>query len=207
MGRCITPDVSNGPKSLRLVGGCVVKYSIIQTYLHHLGSILDFCTGAAWGAQYLSDSGYDVTAIDIKAHEFWDRRSGFELVEDNALTWVPPCKYDGIVAVDAIEHFTAEDQLKIMEKFFAWLKPGGVLVMDTPLAKESGRKSKMHLHELNWVDFGKLVNADKFDWETCHRYTISYPNLELGCVSTLHRVYDERPTRGLDQIIVCRQRV
>jgi cyclopropane fatty-acyl-phospholipid synthase-like methyltransferase len=205
MGPVMTPDVSNGTKTARIIGGMVHKYGMLSKYLHHPGRVLDICTGSAWGAQHMADSGYKVTGLDIDEHLYWEDRT-IELVKQDIREYKPPHQFDGIVAIDAIEHFSVEDQEALMQKIHIWLKPGGILVMDTPLTRVSGRKSRHHLNEMTWEDFGTLV-IEPWAWRAAHRYYIKWTKLGQH-FSLCHRVFPEQepfawPGKESDQIIVC----
>lgn len=193
-------------KNRRLTGGMIVKYSLILSFIEPRSRILDACCGGAWGSYHLARSGHNVVGIDKDGYmlEISNEREheNLEIFERDLFT-MNVGLFDAITFVDAIEHFTQEDQIVIMKQLDKHLKPGGILLIDTPWGEEKSRRtSGAHLWELNWKDFGDLVES-RIDFEWRRRYTVRYEHgFSLLTEMLEHPGYT---VKNEDQIIVLRK--
>jgi SAM-dependent methyltransferase len=199
-------------KAARLIGGMILKYSILLPYLENSSSVIDMCCGAAFGANLLANSGHKVLAIDsaegcielsgLRKHENLTIKVGNVFRSNFG-------QFDCVTLVDAIEHFPKEEQVRLMSIINAHLKPNGLLLIDTPLSRESRRASRHHVWELSWDDFGNLV--DNSGMVHKDRYIINCFN---GLQSYTLKVTEppsglsmEDYEEGMDQVIVCRKKM
>lgn len=153
---------SKTSKSTRIINGMTMKYSTCMPYVRSGDKVLDLCAGSGFGSNILANSGYKVTAVD----QFTDilrYRSNIGIykgdVRDLSLFYD---SFQAVHLVDCIEHFTQEDQLKVLEEAAKTLKDTGYLIIDTPHTKVSAYGSKNHLWELSWQDFSDLVRSAGF---------------------------------------------
>lgn len=151
------------PKTVRLVSGMLLKYGLLLHYLR-AGRVADLCCGSGFGAAYLAMHGYQVTALDAtdsNLERSTRKRPGIQVVCGN-LFKTKPNPQDAVTFVDALEHFPREVQPEALQHVRNWLKPRGVLLLDTPLVSESYQQSRAHKWVLSWDDLGKLVEGAGF---------------------------------------------
>jgi len=154
-------------KFTRLATLLALKYQMITHYTKPGSLILEPCSGSGFGAEILKNSGYRVECIENnKFLAQMNRTRGLNVREENILDCqlADNC-YDGIVFIDAIEHFEEENQQKLLTSFHKTLKSNGVLVIDTPCAPKTGYVNKEHLREVDWADFETLVSSCGFHIE------------------------------------------
>lgn len=192
-------------KNRRLTGGMIKKYGMILPLVEPRSRILDVCSGSGWGSYYMAKSGHNVIGVD---HDT-DLLELCELRDANNLKYIYSDifeldleeQFDAITCVDAIEHFTQEDQIRVMRKIDEHLKPGGLLMIDTPWGViESRRTGKGHLWELSWGDFEDLIKHTLyFDW--MRRFVILYEH-EFSLISEVTGDPGKPKENGDQQIIV-----
>lgn len=160
------------PKANRLISGMLQKYGLLLPYLRS-GSVADLCCGSGFGAAYLAMHGYKVTALDATEANLarsTRKRSGFKIVAGN-LFKTKPTPQDAVTFVDALEHFPQALQAQALQHVRNWLKPRGILLLDTPLAPVSYRQSRAHPWVLSWDDLGSLVERAGF--KIMDRFTLA----------------------------------
>lgn len=191
---------SKTSKHVRLINAMTLKYSTIMAYLKQGDSILDVCSGSGFGANILAKSGYKVTAVDIFT-DIIRYRKGIEIYQGNVMNGLDMFQmFNGVTLIDCIEHFTQEDQIKLLTLVRDTLAPDGVLVIDTPHTKRSGYGSKNHLWELSWRDFSELVRSCGF--KINKKYQTAWFG-DTGMGVTHEYTYNEPACHEIsDQIIV-----
>ncbi len=108
---------------------------------HGVRSVIDVSTGSGFHAVQLKQAGFEVVATDgsstmlTKARENF-RQRGLQ-IESHYMDWLaldPTVlgRFDAVVCLgSSLCHvFEAHDRLRVLEKFRALLKPGGLLVVD-----------------------------------------------------------------------------
>lgn len=204
---CVIPErmiALNHPKAHRLVTGMLLKYGLLTHYVRR-GCVLDLCCGAAFGASYLAQQGYHVTAVDSTAETLgWaQHREGIQIIHSNIMR-ERYGTFNAVTLVDALEHFLQEDQPKVMNVIFDHLQPGGIALIDTPLVRTSHRQSSKHRWVLSWDDLAKL--AEDAGLEIVGRYTLAtfrdeYPVLLRVLPNEVPAVHENS-----DQILIARRR-
>ena len=197
-------------KAARLIGGMILKYSIVLPYLDPISSILDMCCGSAFGANLLANSGHKVLAIESAegcvALSRLRKHNNLTIKVGNVFR-TNFGQFDVVTLVDSIEHFSKEDQVRLMGIIKNHLKPGGLLLIDTPLSVESRRASRHHLWELSWDDFGKLIADAGFVEEG--KYLINCMNGLHSYIVKTDKVPEDLTREdyedGMDQVIICRK--
>ena len=192
------------PKAGRLLSGVGMKYSTILPYLEEGSSVLDLCAGSGLGSVILAQSGLRVTAVDYFT-EVLEYRADISILNIDLRSEELPFKndFDAVTFVDAIEHFDENMQNKMIDQIYRILKPDGILMIDTPMAKQTGHKSNHHVRELTWNDFGSLV---KKKFTIVKRYQNRYHGNTFP-VLTSHKI-NEKCVPGadnIDQIIIARK--
>ncbi len=192
------------PKAGRLLSGVGMKYSTILPYLKLGDNVLDLCAGSGLGSVILAKSGLRVTAADYFT-ESLEFREGISILNIDLINEDLPFKndFDAVTFVDAIEHFDEEMQNKLLVQIDTVLKPDGILMIDTPMTKQTGYKSKHHIRELTWDDFGSLV---KKRFNIVKRYQNRYYGNTFP-VLTSHGINEKciPAADNIDQIIIARK--
>ena len=193
----------NHAKMARLLNCTSQKYAMIHPYLSKGSRVLDLCAGAGFGSMLMARSGYDVTAVDYFT-DILEYRTGIDVYNANLLEEdiSPLGQFDAVTMIDCIEHFELEGQRDVMAQALSVLKPGGILLIDTPTAKETARLSREHLRVMTWEDFGSLVEEN---FQIDSRYYIEW----VAETFALMVESNDRPApdrnRVHDQLIIARR--
>lgn len=189
------------PKLHRIVTGMLLKYGLLLHYQRD-GTVIDLCCGSGFGAAYLALQGYTVTALDACVQNLAKarKRKNVAILRKNLFAGRGH-HHDAACFVDALEHFAAKDQPKALEHVRSYVRLGGILLLDTPLAVESYRQSSVHKWVLSWKDCGRLVEDAGF--EILDRYTLATFRDEVPVIMRTRR----EPTvhENSDQIVIARR--
>ena len=109
--------------------------------LEKRGAVLDCACGVGYGSRKLAEIFDRVDAVDVydRAIEMAKERYGDDRIEWNCTDVAKlresyaDATFDAIVSMQTIE--SVEDDVKFLDDLRALLKPGGVLLIDTPLRK------------------------------------------------------------------------
>ena len=71
-------------------------------------------------------------------------------------------KFDLIVSLETIEHFSADKQSVLLQEFKRVLKADGTLIISTPNSLASREKNPWHLKELNKEELKNLLRKNFF---------------------------------------------
>ena len=193
----------NHGKLPRLLNSTALKYSLIHPYLTPGDRILDMCAGSGFGSMLMSRSGYKVTAVDYHT-EILEYRLGIDVYNVDLLSedLTSLGGFDAVTMIDCIEHFDLEGQVRIMEQARKALPEGATLLIDTPNSPVTEKKSREHLREMCWADFGSLVEDSGF--EIMKRYYIEWVEDSFASL-----VESSEPAPDLkrvcDQVVVARK--
>lgn len=196
------------PKYNRLVSSMILKYQIAIAKIEGK-SVIDICCGSGFGADLMSRSGFNVTGIDsdpnvIKTICSLRNAPNLKFIHGNLFHDLGLGKFDGATCIDAIEHFLKEDQQAAMNHIKRYLNVGGILVIDTPLNRESYRQSRHHPWVLSWRDFGDLVESVGFS--IMERYIIRQEYRQSFLVKYILEPKLDKTDyeNGLDQVIIAK---
>jgi len=187
---------TESPKRYRILNGMARKYETVLPYVRPGDRVLDLCAGSGFGSQILANSGLRVVALD-RYPDCLPYRTGIEIVKANVLETVPDMGvFDAVTWIDAIEHFRLPDQNIILDRIRGWLKPEGVLIVDTPISDTGGLKNQRHVHEHTWQSFGEIVGS-KFS--ILRRYRIDFVG---DCITVMTESSNGFADGFSDQVIV-----
>jgi 2-polyprenyl-3-methyl-5-hydroxy-6-metoxy-1,4-benzoquinol methylase len=95
--------------------------------------VLDVGCGYGRNLRMLREMGCDVKGVDVNQHCIDElRAAGYDCVRPEELGPTVP-HYDAVLMAHVIEHFAPADLLAMLDSYLDRLKPGGRLVVLTPL--------------------------------------------------------------------------
>lgn len=101
-------------------------------------AIADLACGQGRLLHWLKSQGYtNLSGVDISPDQVALARQVVPSVDQaDVLEWLAlhPERFDCLIGLDIIEHFTREEALRFLELCFGALKPGGRLILQTPNA-------------------------------------------------------------------------
>jgi len=111
------------------------KYLPLLADLDRGAAILEVGCGSGGLLAYLVRRGFShALGVDISAEQIaLARRRGVDAEQHDALEFLKArsARFDAIIAVDVLEHFTRDELADLMARIFAALKPNGRLLVQT----------------------------------------------------------------------------
>jgi len=114
---------------------CQLKYRPFFAALPRGGRVLDLGCGSGDFMRLLASQDLRAEGIDISSEQVsLAVKAGLDAHEADAFEFLASHEgtYDGIAALDLIEHFAKDELLRLLEAIAAALKPGGWLLIQTP---------------------------------------------------------------------------
>ncbi|MCB4757357.1 MAG: class I SAM-dependent methyltransferase [Elusimicrobia bacterium] len=96
-------------------------------------SVLEMGCGTGTGTNLFNSLGYRVTGLDTSSEAIQEAQRRFPQLSFKSVSTedsVPPDTYDGIVALEVLEHI--RDGARAAQQWKTSLKKGGVLILSTP---------------------------------------------------------------------------
>lgn len=129
----------------------------LDLFINHLkpnSTVLDIGCGSGFPvASYLIENGLNVTGVDSSKELLTIAKVKTPLMHQiygDIRTVKIDQTFDGIIEWWCLFHIPKEDQLKMLERFAAWLKPGGILEFTTGDGEYQESSSSMLNQELNF---------------------------------------------------------
>jgi 2-polyprenyl-3-methyl-5-hydroxy-6-metoxy-1,4-benzoquinol methylase len=99
------------------------------------GSVLDLGCGTGAAMHFLADQGFTVRGVDRSDEQVaLAVGRGLDVVAADAFEFLEAesAAYDGLIALDFVEHFSKDELLRLLRLIESSLKPGGVAMIRTP---------------------------------------------------------------------------
>lgn len=126
--------------------------------------VLDIACGSGYGTDYLAGRGAkeiigaDINEKSIRRNQAYYHKTNLKFQTADALKLpFENNKFDLIVSLETIEHFSADHQKTFLTELKRVLKEEGLLVISTPNAEASRVKNPWHLKELVKDEFSALL--------------------------------------------------
>jgi len=137
------------------------------------GRILDVACGAGYGSFMLSSCSEHVTGADIAIEAIdWAKKEfqsdGIEFHQiSNSVKELDSGLYDAVISFETIEHMPELEGVKFICDLFHVMRPGGTLVMSTPINNSNLRfepslNNPYHIREYDFREFRQMVEDAGF---------------------------------------------
>jgi 2-polyprenyl-3-methyl-5-hydroxy-6-metoxy-1,4-benzoquinol methylase len=133
----------------RRLGFVLARYKFAAKMFRGMKSVLEVGCGDAFGTRVVQQEVGRVTAIDFDPVFVADvkRRMDpgwpFECLVHDMLDRPMPASFDGVYAIDVIEHINSADADRFVRNLAASLRPDGVCLIGTPSLESQARASKL----------------------------------------------------------------
>jgi 2-polyprenyl-3-methyl-5-hydroxy-6-metoxy-1,4-benzoquinol methylase len=124
-----------GPALAQYFRWCEIKYRPFVEALPDGCRVLDLGCGSGDLMRFLVSRGVVAEGIDISEEQVnVALNAGLEVSQADAFDFLATRRemYDGIVAVDFLEHFHKDELLRLLDAIGRALKPNGLLLIQTP---------------------------------------------------------------------------
>lgn len=142
----------------------------LDLFIEHLeanASILDVgCGSGVPIAGYLMEKGFIVTGVDGSKQLLNIARKNFpgmKFVFGDVRTIEIKYAFDGIIEWWCLFHLPQADQLRMLERFYDWLKPGGILQFTTGDDEFTGENADMLSQHLAFYSCHPLQYEQKLN--------------------------------------------
>ena len=145
------------------------RYKFIAKLLQKKDTVLELGCHDGVSSNFFKLYCKDVDAIDIDQRAIEEAKLNFEDINficSDIFQYNTDKKYDVIVMLDFIEHFSKEDGIRILKKYTSLLSKKGMIIVGTPsknFQKYRAEHNKIHhLHEYYPDELNNLLQ-DYFD--------------------------------------------
>lgn len=126
--------------------------------------VLDIACGSGYGTDYLAGRGAkevigsDINEATVRRNQAYYHKTNLRFQAADALKLpFENDKFDVVVSLETIEHFSEDKQNDFLKELKRVLKPEGLIVLSTPNAEASRVKNPWHLKELVKDEFSSLL--------------------------------------------------
>jgi ubiquinone/menaquinone biosynthesis C-methylase UbiE len=145
------------------------RYKFAQGFIQKSDRVLDCACGAGYGSKLLKERAEKVVGVDISEdaisfakHHYQDKNIEFHQtgIEDLAFD---DNSFDVCVSIETIEHVTSDVASRFLRQMASWVKPGGVVVMSSPMLRYKDGKpyvtNPYHINEMPRAEFLELCRT------------------------------------------------
>lgn len=140
----------------------------VEEFIAHLppkANVLDVgCGSGVPIAEYLVKHEFSVTGVDGSKELINIAKLNVPTLDgicSDIRTFRPEISFDGIIEWWCLFHLPVQDQLKLLEKFFEWLNPGGTLQFTSGETNFKGRNNDMLNEPLLFFSADKAIYEQK----------------------------------------------
>jgi len=144
---------------------------------------LDCACGSGYGTNFLTNFAEFVVGYDIDKAAV---EHGNKNYKNRHCTFVSDiqhysAEFDVVISVETIEHMPKKDAKVFLETLKATLKPGGILVITTPIVSITNENpvNKFHYIEYSHNDFINLLHSSGLRVESHHMIATLFTDGEL----------------------------
>ena len=145
------------------------RYKFAQGFIQKTDTVLDCACGAGYGSKLLKERAGKVVGIDISqeaisfaSHHYKDENIEFHQKGIDDLEF-DDNSFDVGVSIETIEHVPNEVAARFLERLASWVKPGGVVVISSPMLRYRDGKpyvtNPYHINEMPKSEFLELCQA------------------------------------------------
>ena len=115
----------------------LARYKFVARQLRKTDRVLEVGSGSGVGAMFLGQHCEHVTGLEIKTTEVDEarginRRPNVAFTTQNLFEYRPAQRFDVVLALDVIEHFSPEDGNRLLQAMVKHVAPTGMLVIGSP---------------------------------------------------------------------------
>lgn len=141
------------------------RYKFIAKLISPNDNVLDVGCNDGISSNFYSKYAKSVTGVDVDLEFIKEAQNSYEkikFIHDDVFNFSTKNKFDVIVMLDFIEHFSEKDGEEIVNKYSDYLTKNGIMIIGTPnnqFYKYRGEGSKKaHIFEYNPENFNLLLN-------------------------------------------------
>ena len=190
--------LSDPNEPLEMIAFTIARYKFACKWMRETDRVLEAGCGEGFGCNFFSRHVAEVVGLDIDEPLIEQCRSSY--VRDNLKFVIgditdPACdqtpEFDAVVSFEMIEHVTHEEARRMLANCAARLKPGGMMILSTPRAREDRSVSRQHHHVF------------EYDYETLHA-TLSeqFDRVMIFCQNDEY-IYAGHPSTAWNYVACC----
>jgi len=165
----------------------VKRYDWTLSKLNADDDVLELCCGSGYGSKMIAEKCKKVLALDkskdaiayAKQHYKKDnlQYEPEDLSNPNFWKYALNLKFNAIVWIEAIEHFTDLQAVVMLQVLSKMLLPGGRIIISTPDKENSESKNEFHVKEYTAFELKNLIrryfNIDEIKVENNFIYIVA----------------------------------
>lgn len=156
-------ELDNPEEPLEMIAFTIARYKFACKWMRGGDHVLEVGCGEGFGCNFFSRhvervTGLDIDPATIERCRLKYRRPNLQFITGDIID--PPStpfpQFDAVVSFEMIEHVDHASGMKMAANCAAYLKPGGLLVLSTPRAREDRSVSRRHHHVFEY-DYETLL--------------------------------------------------
>ncbi|MDD7985729.1 methyltransferase domain-containing protein [Lentisphaera marina] len=115
----------------------LARYKFVARLVSKKDHVLEVGCGSGLGSIFMGQHAGQVTGLDVKQYELdeaerLNKRSNVNFIREDFFEFSEDQKFDVLVSLDVIEHFTPEMGEAFVKQMTKHLKPGGMVIIGSP---------------------------------------------------------------------------